>query len=36
MTEAGAKTNIIILDACRDNPFRAVSRGIERGLAVVG
>jgi hypothetical protein len=36
MSEAGAGTNIIILDACRDNPFKAVSRGIERGLAVVG
>jgi uncharacterized caspase-like protein len=36
MNEAGAKTNVIILDACRDNPFKAVSRGIERGLAVVG
>ena len=35
MNEAGAGTNIIILDACRDNPFKAVSRGIERGLAVV-
>jgi hypothetical protein len=36
MSEAGAKTNVIILDACRDNPFKAVTRGIERGLAVVG
>ncbi len=36
MSEAGAGTNVVILDACRDNPFKAVSRGIERGLAVVG
>ena len=35
MNDANAGTNIIILDACRDNPFRAVSRGIERGLAVI-
>jgi formylglycine-generating enzyme len=35
MNEAGAATNIIILDACRDNPFKAVTRGIERGLAVI-
>ena len=35
MNEAGAGTNIIILDACRDNPFKAVTRGIERGLAVI-
>ena len=33
--ESGAATNIIILDACRDNPFKAVNRGIERGLARV-
>ena len=36
MNEAGTKTNVIFLDACRDNPFKAVSRGIERGLAVMG
>jgi uncharacterized caspase-like protein len=36
MNEAGAKTNVIFLDACRDNPFKAVSRGIDRGLAVLG
>lgn len=35
MNEAGAGTNIIILDACRDNPFKAVTRGIQRGLAVI-
>jgi uncharacterized caspase-like protein len=35
MMEAGAKTNVIFLDACRDNPFKAVSRGIDRGLTVV-
>jgi uncharacterized caspase-like protein len=36
MNETGASTNIIILDACRDNPFVSVTRGIERGLAVIG
>jgi len=29
-------TNIVILDACRNNPFPSASRGMERGLAVVG
>ena len=36
MNDAQARTNIIILDACRDNPFKAVTRGLERGLAVIG
>ncbi len=36
MNDAEAATNVIILDACRDNPFIAVTRGIERGLVVVG
>jgi len=35
MDEAGAGTNVVILDACRDNPFASVSRGIDRGLVVV-
>jgi opacity protein-like surface antigen len=35
MDESGAATNIIVLDACRDNPFPSVTRGIERGLAVI-
>jgi len=30
--EAGNKLNIIIMDACRNNPFRGFSRGTERGL----
>jgi hypothetical protein len=29
-------TNIIILDACRDNPFASISRSLSKGLAVVG
>lgn len=36
MDEDKAGTNIIILDACRNNPFMAMSRGMERGLAVIG
>jgi len=35
MAEAGAKLNIIMLDACRDNPLPAVSRSAGRGLAVM-
>ena len=32
MEDAGCKTNIIILDACRDNPFqRSWSRGVKSG-----
>lgn len=30
---ASAGANIIILDACRDNPFKQAARGISRGLA---
>ncbi len=35
---AGQGVNIVILDACRDNPFKASSRsaGASRGLAVMG
>jgi uncharacterized caspase-like protein len=35
---AGAGVNLVVLDACRDNPFKAVSRsaGASRGLAVMG
>jgi hypothetical protein len=36
MESAGDKTNIIILDACRNNPFPGAERSLERGLAVVG
>jgi hypothetical protein len=32
---ARAKVNVVILDACRDNPFKAASRGMSRGLARV-
>jgi uncharacterized caspase-like protein len=35
MAEAGAKLNIVMLDACRDNPLPAVSRSANRGLAVM-
>ena len=30
---SGAKTNVVILDACRNNPFPAVSRSVSQGLA---
>ena len=33
MEEAGSTCNIIILDACRDNPFRSWVRSAEGGLA---
>jgi TPR repeat protein len=33
MEEAGNALNIIILDACRNNPFRGSFRSAERGLA---
>ncbi len=32
---AGSRLNIIILDACRDNPFARSFRSLQRGLAVV-
>jgi uncharacterized caspase-like protein len=32
---ARAKVNVIVLDACRNNPFPAGSRGLARGLARV-
>jgi hypothetical protein len=35
MEKAGASTNIIILDACRDNPWDRAWRGGPRGLAPV-
>lgn len=35
--QAGNELNIVVLDACRDNPFRwSRSLGANRGLAVVG
>lgn len=33
MEDADNGLNIIILDACRENPFRSILRGPERGLA---
>ncbi len=30
---SGAKTNVVVLDACRNNPFAAVSRSVSKGLA---
>lgn len=36
MESSGDKTNIIILDACRNNPFPGAERASERGLAIVG
>ena len=35
MEDAGNDLNIIILDACRDNPFRGLGRSSQGGLAVV-
>jgi hypothetical protein len=36
MNAGGAGTNVVILDACRNNPFPQASKDMERGLAVVG
>lgn len=36
MANAGNGFNIVILDACRDNPFSRQFRSVSRGLAVVG
>jgi hypothetical protein len=36
MESAGDKTNIVILDACRNNPFPGTERSGDRGLAIVG
>jgi len=33
MENAEAALNIVILDACRDNPFEGTTRGLSRGLA---
>lgn len=35
LERSGASTNIVILDACRNNPFERKFRGGSRGLAVV-
>ncbi|MFM6131778.1 MAG: caspase domain-containing protein [Sphaerospermopsis kisseleviana] len=36
MESAGNRINIVILDACRDNPFRRFSRSSSRGLTTPG
>ena len=36
MNEARNRFNMVILDACRDNPFAGTFRSATRGLAVVG
>jgi hypothetical protein len=36
MESSGDRTNIVILDACRNNPFPGAERSSERGLAIVG
>ena len=33
LEETGANISIVILDACRNNPFRSISRAASRGLA---
>jgi 6-phosphogluconolactonase (cycloisomerase 2 family)/uncharacterized caspase-like protein len=35
MRSAGNKINIVVLDACRDNPFPGSSRSGDKGLAIV-
>ncbi len=35
MEESGCKVNIVILDACRDNPFKRSFRSTNRGLIVM-
>ncbi|MEY2934048.1 MAG: hypothetical protein RL033_4797, partial [Pseudomonadota bacterium] len=35
MSRRGRGVNVVILDACRDNPLPAASRGTSRGLAVM-
>ncbi len=35
MKEANNQLNVVILDACRDNPFRGFKRSLGRGLAKV-
>ncbi len=35
MADAGSRLNIVVLDACRDNPLPAVARGGSRGLSVM-
>ena len=35
MENSGAATSIVILDSCRDNPFKGATRSLSRGLSVV-
>lgn len=35
LEDAAAETNVVILDACRDNPFKSGTRGFNRGLAQI-
>ena len=35
MEASGSRLNIVVLDACRDNPFRQTFRSTGRGLAIV-
>lgn len=35
MADAGSRLNIVVLDACRDNPLPSVARGGSRGLSVM-
>lgn len=35
MESAGNRTNIVVLDACRNNPFVTASRSLSRGLAQI-
>lgn len=35
MAEAGNRVNVVILDACRNNPFQQAKRSISRGLGVM-
>jgi hypothetical protein len=35
MQDSGSRVNIVVLDACRNNPFATVFRGAPRGLSMV-
>ena len=35
MEKSGARLNILVLDACRDNPYHSSSRSINKGLAAM-
>jgi len=36
MEQKGNSMNLLILDACRDNPFKSLSKNLKRGLARMG